>query len=165
MVKTSSMHAGRMDRVIRDRVGRTAVVLLLTLVVAAWALVAVASDGVPRTPSKPGTTVYVISPTDGAEVKSPVTVLFGLSGMGVAPAGTVKAGTGHHHLIIDAPTPSGTAPIPADEKHRHFGAGQTEVTLDLSPGRHTLQLILGDHAHVPHDPLVVSEVVTITVIE
>lgn len=124
-----------------------------------------ADDGVPRTPSPEDAKVYIIEPADGAEVRSPLTVRFGLSGMGVAPAGTQKAGTGHHHLIIDAPVPPAGAPIPADLKHRHFGGGQTEVTLDLSPGRHTLQLVLGDHAHVPHDPPVVSEVVTITVVE
>jgi len=131
----------------------------------AFALPAASEDGVPRTPSKPGAKVYIISPVDGAELRSPVTVRFGLSSMGVAPAGTVKAGTGHHHLIIDAPIPPAGVPIPADEKHRHFGGGQTEVTLELSPGKHTLQLMLGDHSHVPHDPPVVSEVVTITVTE
>jgi len=124
-----------------------------------------AQEGVPGTPSSPGAKVYIITPADGAEVRSPVTVRFGLSGMGVAPAGTEKAGTGHHHLIIDAPVPPAGAPIPADEQHRHFGGGQTEVVVELAPGRHTLQLVLADHAHVPHDPPVVSEVVTITVVE
>lgn len=132
---------------------------------AAFAPTASAEGGIPRTPAPEGAKAYIISPADGAEVSSPVTVRFGLAGMGVAPAGTQKAGTGHHHLIIDAPLPPEGLPIPADENHRHFGGGQTEVTLDLSPGQHTLQLILGDHSHVPHDPPVASEVVTITVVE
>lgn len=106
---------------------------------------------------------YIISPQDGATVTSPVTVLFGLSGFGVAPAGVTREGTGHHHLIIDAPLPDLTKPIPADDNHVHFGGGQTEVSVDLAPGRHTLQLLLGDHTHVPHDPPIYSEVVTIQV--
>jgi hypothetical protein len=106
---------------------------------------------------------YILSPADGATVSSPVTVVFGLADFGVAPAGTTREGTGHHHLIIDAPLPDLSKPIPADDKHRHFGGGQTEVTIDLSPGRHTLQLLLGDYAHVPHDPPIYSEVVTIDV--
>jgi hypothetical protein len=142
-----------------------AAAVLVGLVLAWAAPAALAQGGVPRSPSTEGARVYVISPTDGAEVKSPVTVRFGLSGMGVAPAGMPKAGTGHHHLIIDAPLPPAGLPVPKDENHRHFGGGQTEVTIDLAPGRHTLQLLLADHAHVPHDPPVVSEVVTITVVE
>lgn len=96
-----------------------------------------------------------------------VTVLFGLTGMGVAPAEVAVEATGHHHLLIDrAPFGEGdeaSYAIPADDNHRHFGKGQTEVTLDLPPGTHTLQLVMGDHGHVPHVPPVVSEVVTITV--
>ncbi len=130
-----------------------------------FAAFASAEGGIPRSPSNPGTRVYVIGPDDGAEVTSPVLVQFGLSGMGIAPAGVQKPGTGHHHLVIDAPLPPTDMPIPADEKHKHFGGGQTEVELDLPPGTHTLQLLLGDHAHVPHDPPVYSEVVTITVVE
>ena len=107
--------------------------------------------------------VYIIDPEDGAEVSSPVTVRFGLRGMGVAPAGVEMAGTGHHHLLVDTGLPPAGLPIPKDEHHLHFGAGQTETTLELSPGKHTLMLLLGDFAHVPHDPPVVSEPVTITV--
>ena len=107
--------------------------------------------------------VYIVSPADSATVTSPVTVVFGLSGMGVAPAGTQVENTGHHHLIIDAPLPDTDQPIPADDNHRHFGKGQTEVTIDLAPGQHTLQLLLGDWLHIPHDNVVASEVVTITV--
>lgn len=139
--------------------------LAALLVACALAAAATGDDGVPRTASSPGARAYIIDPADGARVATPVTIRFGLSGMGVAPAGTVLEGTGHHHLLIDAPVPPAGAPIPADAKHRHFGGGQTEVTLDLAPGVHTLQLLLGDHAHVPHDPPVVSEVITITVVE
>jgi len=118
-----------------------------------------------------GAEVYFVNLNDGDTVSSPVTVVFGLSGMGVAPAGTEKDKTGHHHLLIDRP-PLGegedgaeelTYGLPADDNHIHFGGGQTEVTLDLAPGQHSLQLVLGDHNHVPHDPPVTSDVITITV--
>lgn len=111
----------------------------------------------------PAPRLYFIAPQDGASVTSPVTVQFGLSGMGVAPAGVNHPGTGHHHLIIDAPLPPSGQPVPTDEHHRHFGGGQTETVLELPPGEHTLQLILGDFAHIPHTPPVVSERITITV--
>ena len=118
----------------------------------------------PRSPSPEGAMVYIISPANGDEVSGQVVVRFGLSGMGVAPAGVEKAKTGHHHLLIDLETlPKADFPIPADDNHRHFGGGQTEVTLDLAPGQHTLQLLLADHNHIPHDPPVVSEKITITV--
>lgn len=110
--------------------------------------------------------LYIISPEDGATVASPVTVRFGLKGMGVAPAGVDKARTGHHHLLIDTDAPAGedlAMPLPADENHVHFGGGQTETVIDLSPGTHTLQLIMGDMNHVPHDPPLVSKKITITV--
>jgi len=116
-----------------------------------------------RTPAPEGATVYIVSPADGAEVPSPVTVVFGLAGMGVAPAGTEREHTGHHHLIIDAPLPPEDEPIPSDANHVHFGGGQTEVTLELEPGQHTLQLLLADHNHVPHNPVVASEPITIMV--
>jgi hypothetical protein len=116
------------------------------------------------TPSPPGVNVYIISPNDGDTVSNPVTVRFGLEGMGVAPAGVDKANTGHHHLLIDQPDlPPLDAPIPADEHHIHFGGGQTEATIDLDPGEHTLQLLLGDMNHIPHEPEVVSEKITVTV--
>ena len=104
------------------------------------------------TPSPPGAREYFISPKDGATVHGPVTVRFGLKGMGVAPAGIQKDTTGHHHLLIDTDLPPLDQPIPNDEHHKHFGAGQTQTTLDLPPGKHTLQLLLGDFAHVPHQP-------------
>lgn len=125
---------------------------------------AISSQAQTRSPSKEGTLAYIISPADGVVVSSPVTVVFGLKSMGVAPAGVEKAGTGHHHLLVDVNgLPDLTLPIPADDHHRHFGGGQTEVTLDLTPGVHTLQLLLGDHTHTPHDPPVVSQRITITV--
>ncbi|UZJ42981.1 DUF4399 domain-containing protein [Marinimicrobium sp. C6131] len=109
---------------------------------------------------------YIISPSDGDTVTSPVTVKFGLKGMGVAPAGVERDNTGHHHLLIDLETlPDLDKPIPADDQHVHFGGGQTETTVELEPGEHTLQLLLGDHLHRPHDEPVVSEKITITVSE
>jgi hypothetical protein len=110
-----------------------------------------------------GAELYFIAPADGATVTSPVTVRFGLRGMGVAPAGIAMDGTGHHHLLIDAELPAPDQPIPADANHLHFGKGQTETVLTLAPGKHRLRLLLGDHLHRPHDPPVVSEVITITV--
>lgn len=128
----------------------------------AAAVTATAQD-LPRTPAPEGASVYIISPRDGEVVASPVTVRFGLKGMGVAPAGVEAQGTGHHHLLIDAEVPNSGLPIPADDNHRHFGKGQTEATIELAPGQHTLQLLLGDHLHIPHAPPVVSERITITV--
>jgi len=107
--------------------------------------------------------VYIISPADGAKLTGPVTVRFGLSGMGVAPAGVDHPNTGHHHLLIDADVPALDQPIPKDDRHRHYGNGQTEATLELPPGTHTLQLLLGDRNHMPHDPPLKSEKITITV--
>jgi hypothetical protein len=116
-----------------------------------------------RTPAPPNAEVYFISPQDGETVTSPLTVRFGLKNMGVVPAGLAFEGAGHHHLIVDAKTPPLDAPIPADANHVHFGKGQTETTLELKPGKHTLQLIVGDHLHIPHDPPVMSKVITINV--
>jgi hypothetical protein len=92
-----------------------------------------------------------------------VIVQFGLAGMGVAPAGVTNANTGHHHLIIDATLPNLDFVIPEDAKHRHFGGGQTQVSLELPAGEHTLQLLLGDYRHIPHDPPISSKKITITV--
>lgn len=119
-----------------------------------------------RTPSPPGAEVYIISPKDGAKVHSPVQVQFGLKGMGVAPAGVKFENTGHHHLLIDTDPPANMgAPLPATDNIRHFGKGQTETELTLTPGKHTLQLLLGDQSHVPHDPPVISKKITITVVK
>src|SRR5690554_6694798 len=125
-----------------------------------------ADNGFPVTAAPEGAKVYIISPQDGETVTSPVTVKFGLKGMGVAPAGVERDNTGHHHLLIDLETlPDLDMPIPADDQHVHFGGGQTETTVELEPGEHTLQLLLGDHLHRPHDEPVVSEKITITVSE
>lgn len=110
-----------------------------------------------------GALVYIISPADGESVGRTFTVRFGLTGMGVAPAGVVFENTGHHHLIIDDVTPRLDQAIPADDQHRHFGKGQTEVELTLPPGEHTLQLVFADANHVPHDPALVSKRIHITV--
>jgi hypothetical protein len=124
-----------------------------------------------ETPSNPDADVYFINLEDGQTVSSPVIVQFGLRGMGVAPAGTEREMTGHHHLLVNRP-PFGEGEdgadelangLPSDDNHRHFGGGQTETTIELAPGQHTLQLVLGDYAHVPHSTPVVSEVITITV--
>ncbi|MBI2969912.1 MAG: DUF4399 domain-containing protein [Gammaproteobacteria bacterium] len=116
-----------------------------------------------RTPAPDGAELYFIAPADGQILSSPVTVRFGLRNMGVAPAGVDVEGTGHHHLLVDADLPVPDQPIPNDDRHRHFGRGQTETSLELAPGLHTLQLLLGDFAHVPHDPPVKSDRITITV--
>ena len=114
-------------------------------------------------PSPEGARVYFLSPQPGAVVSGELRVVMGLAGMGIAPAGVEVPNTGHHHLLIDTPLPDLHSPIPSDERHRHFGGGQTEATISLEPGTHTLQLLLGDHLHVPHTPPVYSEVLTITV--
>jgi hypothetical protein len=114
-----------------------------------------------RTPSPEGARVYFIEPADGATLPQTFTVKFGLENMGVAPAGTVVAATGHHHLLIDQELPPFDQPIGGDIKH--FGGGQTQTEVTLDPGTHTLQLILGDMQHVPHDPPVYSEKITVTV--
>lgn len=117
----------------------------------------------PRSPSPPGAELYFIAPGDGETLSGPFTVRFGLRGMGVAPAGVQMDETGHHHLLINVENLDVTRPIPADDRHLHFGRGQTEAVIELPTGRHTLQLVLGDHLHMPHDPPVVSERITIVV--
>lgn len=117
-----------------------------------------------RASAPEGAEAYIVSPADGASVASPVTVRFGLRGMGVAPAGVAVPKTGHHHLLIDVvELPPLDQPLPATDRIRHFGGGQTEVSVELAPGTHTLQLLLGDANHVPHDPPVRSKPITITV--
>jgi hypothetical protein len=123
------------------------------------------------TPSAEGASVYFVTLEDGATVSGPVTIVFGLDGMGIAPAGVERENTGHHHLFLNrAPLGEGEEGaeellygIPADDNHIHFGGGQTQVTLELEPGEHTLQMVLGDLNHVPHVPPVASDVITITV--
>lgn len=111
----------------------------------------------------PAPKVYFIAPANGAKVSNPVKVVFGLSGMGVAPAGVTQDKTGHHHLLIDTDLANPKGAIPKDDKHMHFGGGQTETSITLPPGKHTLQLVLGDFAHVPLNPPVQSEKITIEV--
>lgn len=118
-----------------------------------------------RSQSAEDANVYIITPEDGDVVQSGmVNVKFGLSGMGVAPAGIEFPNSGHHHLLVNTvDAPAMDMPIPTDSAHIHFGLGQTETILELSPGTYTLQLLLGDYSHTPHDPPVMSEPVTITV--
>ena len=115
-----------------------------------------------QTPAPQGASVYIISPANGESVTSPFKVRFGLTGMGVAPAGVDITKTGHHHLLIDT-TPMLHDPIPKDSHHLHFGNGETETTLTLPPGKHTLQLLLGDKNHVPFKPAIVSREIIIYV--
>ena len=107
--------------------------------------------------------VYFITPKNDDNVSGEVVVKFGLQNFGVSPAGLNVNGTGHHHLIIDADLPNLSQPIQADKNHVHFGKGQTEVKLELEPGPHTLQLLLGDYRHVPHNPPIFSNKITIVV--
>ena len=108
--------------------------------------------------------LYFITPQNGDVVSGEFTIQFGLRGMGVAPAGVEKDKTGHHHLLIDMETlPPMDAPLPKSDQVRHFGGGQTETSLSLPPGKHTLQLVLGDYAHTPHEAPVISKKITITV--
>jgi hypothetical protein len=116
-----------------------------------------------RKPSPADAAVYFIYPHDGDYIYPHSTIRFGLTNMGVAPAGVDKPGTGHHHLLVDTDLPPLDQEIPNDFNHLHFGAGQTEVKLELSPGKHTLQLLFADENHVPHDPAVMSKRITVTV--
>jgi Domain of unknown function (DUF4399) len=117
-----------------------------------------------QAPAPAGAVVYIIKPAAGAKVKSPVTVVFGLTGMGIAPAGVKFDNTGHHHLLIDTELPADLSqPLPMSDSIRHFGKGQTETTLELPPGKHTLQLLFADLTHTPFTPNVASKKITITV--
>ena len=119
-----------------------------------------------ETPTTPEKYVYIISPADGEVLQSPVLVKFGLRGMGVAPAGVERENTGHHHLLINVDElPALDKTIPADDHHKHFGGGQTETLVELSPGTHTLQLLFANFAHVPHNPAISSQKITIHVVE
>lgn len=131
---------------------------------AAYVLAAPAMADAPRTPAPEGAKVYFIAPQDGATVDKTFTVKFGLKGMGVAPAGSEAPATGHHHLLVDvAELPALDKPLPASDNVRHFGKGQTETEVTLPPGKHTLQLLVGDKNHVPFDPPVISEKITVNV--
>jgi len=116
-----------------------------------------------RTISAHGATVFFISPADGDTLSNPVKVVFGIEGMDVVPAGTHAPHSGHHHLLIDSDLPDFGLPIPKDGHHIHFGDGSTETEITLEPGQHTLQMLLGDHLHIPHDPPLISDQITIHV--
>src|SRR2546425_9914674 len=115
------------------------------------------------TPSAPGAEVYFIDLKDGMTVPAKLKIYFGLRNMGVAPAGSERENSGHHHLLVDTELPPLDQPIPNDFNHLHFGAGQTEAIVTLSPGRHTLQLLLGDENHVPHNPPIMSKPIRVYV--
>ncbi|MCE2510931.1 MAG: DUF4399 domain-containing protein [Alphaproteobacteria bacterium] len=114
---------------------------------------------------EPSGEVFFIEPADGAAVKSPFKIVFGAKNLTIVPAGTEHAHGGHHHLLIDIGLPPLDEPIPKDEHHRHFGGGQTEAEIELAPGKHRLQLLLGDHNHISRDPPIASKVITVTVEE
>ncbi|RFB80659.1 DUF4399 domain-containing protein [Methylovirgula sp. 4M-Z18] len=132
--------------------------MFLTAAAVLVSAAALADDFWPKTAK-----VYFIEPKDGATVTSPVKVVMGLSGLGIAPAGVDKPNTGHHHILIDTGLPDLSYAMPMTDNIKHFGGGQTEGSLTLSPGTHTLQLIFGDGNHMPHDPPLVSDKITITV--
>jgi hypothetical protein len=117
----------------------------------------------PRSPSPQGASVFFVTPSDGGTVSSPLRVEFGIEGMQVVAAGVDAADSGHHHLLVDTGLPDLRLPIPKDDRHIHFGDGSTATELDLAPGEHTLQLLLGDHLHIPHEPPVMSAAITIIV--
>jgi Domain of unknown function (DUF4399) len=141
---------------------RTPLLAASLLIAALAAALAIAQE---RTPSPPGARVFIITPKNGATVHNPFVVQFGLKGMTVAPAGTRAENSGHHHLLIDTDPPADmSAPLPTiPDKIVHFGKGQTETTLTLPPGKHTLQLEFADALHIPHNPPVISKKITITV--
>jgi hypothetical protein len=134
------------------------------LVAGAFALISNAA--LAQTAAPDDAAVYIISPKDGERISAPVTVQFGLRGMGVTRAGDTSPNVGHHHLLVDAQGElSAIDPIPTDRRHLHFGGGQTETTLDLPPGKHTLQLALGDAEHKLFKPVVMSKKITVTVVD
>ena len=120
-------------------------------------------SGLPRSEAIDGASVFFITPEDGATVSSPVDIEFGIERMSVVPAGVNEKYSGHHHLLVDTELPAFDRPIPADSNHIHFGDGSTSTQVELPPGEHTLLLLLGDHLHIPHDPPVASQTITIIV--
>jgi hypothetical protein len=140
---------------------------IAALLFAAATGVAVAADAAPDNFWPAGARIYIISPKSGAKVTSPVTIKFGHKGLGIAPAGDKTPNTGHFHLLIDQDLPSDlSVPLPATDTLLHYGKAQTEATLDASklpPGKHTLQLVMGDASHIPHNPALKSRKITITV--
>jgi hypothetical protein len=116
-----------------------------------------------RKPMPDNARVYIIWPSDGEAIQGGFWIRMGLFGAGICPAGVDKPNTGHHHVIVDADLPPLDQPIPSDRNHLHFGRGQTEARIELPPGKHTLQLLLGDADHIPHNPALFSKKITITV--
>ncbi|MBC7950443.1 MAG: DUF4399 domain-containing protein [Rhodospirillaceae bacterium] len=142
--------------------------IALVAALAALLTAPVLAQEAPHTPhpAPQGAKLYIIWPRDGQVVKGgKLWLRMGLKGMGVAPAGVVWANAGHHHVLVDVPPPPADEPIPNDRNHLHFGKGQTEARIELPPGKHTLQLILGDEKHFPFDPPLLSNKITITVKE
>ena len=140
--------------------------IVFALALSLITFVGVAQDALPKSKAPEGARSYIISPADGEVVGTTIKVQFGLSGMGVAPAGVKLPDTGHHHVLLDLDkAPDFNIPLPANDNIIHFGKGQTETTLKLKPGKHTLQLILGDYLHIPHDKPVISKKITIFVKE
>lgn len=119
--------------------------------------------GLPRTDSAEGASVFFITPADGATVSNPVSVQFGIEGMDVVKAGDNQPHSGHHHLLIDTGLPDLSLPIPADSQHVHFGDGSSSTEITLEPGEHSLQMLLGDYLHIPHDPPLASDIITVIV--
>jgi hypothetical protein len=160
----SSLRHGKVDTPAPSNANlKDSLMRLSLLTIALLSTIAVAHAG--ETPAPANAKVYFINLKDGDTVTSPVTIRFGLSGMGIAPAGTQAPDTGHHHLLIDT-TLEGDAlneAIPMDEHHLHFGKGQTEAAVTLPKGKHTLQLVLGDWSHIPHKPPLMSERITVSV--
>ena len=138
---------------------------LLIWIAASGTAYSQANAGGGPTPSPPGAAVYFIDLKNGDTLPSKSTIHFGLRGMGVAPAGSDRENTGHHHLLLDSEVPPLDQPIPNDFNHLHFGAGQTEAEVNLPPGEHTLQLLLGDKGHIPHSPPVISERIRVRVVD
>jgi hypothetical protein len=147
-------------------IARNALLAIVAGLVAAAGFGAATASDLPRTARPADAALYIISPADGAVVHGTFRVQFGLRGLGVAPAGAsgvAADGTGHHHLLVDAPLPPMDQPLPKDASHLHFGKGQTETELTLAPGKHTLQLVFADANHLPFQPTLVSKPVRITV--
>nr|WP_194715325.1 DUF4399 domain-containing protein [Noviherbaspirillum soli] len=138
--------------------------LMIALLAALLPAMTPARAQAPRTPAPPNASVYIIWPPNGAVIDGGRFWLrMGLRNMGVAPKGVKMANVGHHHLLIDTELPAMDQQIPNDRNHLHFGAGETEARIELPPGKHTLQLLLGDQDHVPHDPPIYSSRITVTV--
>lgn len=125
---------------------------------------AAAAPAITSTPAPEGAKVAFAELQNGAEVSSPLLVKFAVEGIAIAPAGTDTPASGHHHLVIDAELPPLDAPIPASANYVHFGKGQTETTIELTPGPHTLQLVFANGQHVPFNPQLASEKITVTVV-